>query len=85
VSADDWLGDQVSGWGVPTTRQYPRTLQDAFGPHTSRQVEEPAEPPTLAGRLVGALYWAISIALFGAMFTAHIWFPIAAIWWRKHT
>ncbi len=25
------------------TRQYPRTLQEAFGPHTSRKIQEPKE------------------------------------------
>lgn len=26
------------------TRRYPRTLQEAFGPHTSVRIEEPRDP-----------------------------------------
>jgi hypothetical protein len=26
------------------TRRYPRTLEEAFGPHTSRHIDEPPRP-----------------------------------------
>lgn len=29
---------------IMQTRKYPRTLQEAFGPHTSRDVQEPVTP-----------------------------------------
>ena len=52
-----------------TTRKYPRTLQEAFGPYTSREIHEPHEPLSdvlavcipLAVALVG---WLLSV-LFG--------------------
>lgn len=28
----------------PTTRHYPRTLQEAFGPHTSTSIDEDVRP-----------------------------------------
>lgn len=39
-----------------TTRRYPRTMAEAFGPHTSNHIDEPAPPPTpLAWRVMYAV------------------------------
>lgn len=48
-----------------TTRRYPRTMQEAFGPYTNRELSPkpaPAEPLTLAHvayplALIGVLAW----------------------------
>ena len=34
------------------TRKYPRTLQEAFGPYTSRQIDEPVRPFDRADKIV---------------------------------
>lgn len=52
---------------TPTTRRYPRTLQEAFGPHTSREVlpaPTSRKPLTLAQILylpaiVALIAWAL--------------------------
>jgi hypothetical protein len=38
----------------PTTRRHPRTLQEAFGPHASRDIQ-PIPEPGLLERLLNAL------------------------------
>lgn len=38
---------------APSTRRHPRTLQEAFGPHTSRELQ-PLPEPGLAERLLDA-------------------------------
>lgn len=42
-----------------TTKRFPRTLFEAFGPHTSRHIEEP-KPQTLAHE------WALYVVALGA-------------------
>jgi hypothetical protein len=44
---------------METTRKYPRTLAEAFGPHTSEKIEEPAEGHDVPRAL---LMWAAFIA-----------------------
>lgn len=51
------------------TRRHPRTLQEAFGPYTSRQIDEPKRPTPaqdialyVLAVLVAALLTAILIA-----------------------
>lgn len=36
---------------MDTTRRHPRTLQEAFGPYTSREIYEPRKPLTLWERI----------------------------------
>ena len=38
----------------PTTRRYPRTMQEAFGPYTSRGLHLPRPPYDAADRIVVA-------------------------------
>ena len=38
----------------PTCRRYPRTIQEAFGPHASRELQ-PLPEPGLAERLLNSL------------------------------
>lgn len=38
----------------PTTRKHPRTLQEAFGPYTSRSISEPHTPMDTADKIVAA-------------------------------
>lgn len=49
------------------TRRYARTLQEAFGPHTSRQISEPATEPDYPAA------WWFCIALIGAFTAAAVW------------
>ena len=39
-----------------TTRRHPRTLQQAFGPYTSREVEPMPHKPSKAERIADALF-----------------------------
>lgn len=45
------------------TRRYPRTLQEAFGPYTSTQIEEPSAPVHPADKVVLVACTLAAIAL----------------------
>ena len=47
------------------TRRYPRTLEQAFGPHTSRHITEPDEPMPTADKIVVAASLIAAAALIG--------------------
>ena len=46
------------------TRQYPRTLQQAFGPYTSNQIVEPKQPMDWQDKLV---YWGAAVTLISVV------------------
>jgi hypothetical protein len=58
-------------------RRAARTLEQAFGPHTSHHIDEPPEPPTAIERVLGTVYWLAAAALLVAMFSAPAWWPKA--------
>jgi hypothetical protein len=45
--------------GCPTVRRHPRTLQEAFGPHVSRELHTPREGATLAEKVMAVLAAAV--------------------------
>ena len=53
-----------------THRQYPRTLEQAFGPHCRRVIEE-SDPPPFPGTAIfgGLLAVVIFLILFGLLLT----------------
>ena len=52
---------------MQTVRKHPRTLQEAFGPYTSRDVHEPV---TRSDRVYGVLL-ATAIGVVGALLLVH--------------
>ena len=55
-----------------TTRRYPRTLTEAFGPHTSRHIEEPHAPMPTADKIVvigslAVLALVVALVIFGVI------------------
>lgn len=48
-----------------TTRRHPRTLQQAFGPYTSRELEPVPHKPSRAERIADALF-AVALGLICA-------------------
>lgn len=54
-----------------TTRRYPRTLQQAFGPYTSREVEPMRSKPSKWERAADALF-AVACGTAAAAFLFHI-------------
>lgn len=48
-----------------TTRRHPRTLQQAFGPYTSRDVEPMHDEPTRGERIADVLF-AVALGLICA-------------------
>lgn len=51
---------------MDTDRRYPRTLEQAFGPHTARRIDEPSHAPTttLGHRVVSVVCVLILMAFF---------------------
>lgn len=51
--------------------KFPRTLEEAFGPHTSRKIEEPGRPMDYADRIV---LWgcAVCAAILAALVIAGV-------------
>jgi hypothetical protein len=52
------------------TRKYPRTLQEAFGPYTSREIHEPVAPMHKADRIT---VWASAVALVSFLAVMVVW------------
>ena len=50
------------------TRRYPRTLQEAFGPYTSRDLEPPHEPLSLRAMIAIPTLTAVASWLFMCLF-----------------
>ena len=55
-----------------TTRRYPRTLTEAFGPYTSRHIEEPHDPMPTADKIVvigslAVLALVVALVIFGVI------------------
>ena len=53
-----------------TTRRYPRTLEEAFGPYAGRNVHERIEPMHRSDRIV---VWASAVSLVSFLFILFIW------------
>lgn len=51
----------------PTTRKYPRTLQEAFGPYTDNCVVEPVRPMDWRDKVVMAASVVAAVACFVAV------------------
>lgn len=52
---------------MDTTRKYPRTLEDAFGPYARGPVFEPAQRMPLGHRVVTWLSSILAVVLVGAV------------------
>lgn len=48
------------------TRRYPRTMQEAFGPHTSRQIHEPTPRTPLHEKALYAVALIAVLVVLGA-------------------
>jgi hypothetical protein len=53
-----------------TTRRYPRTLEEAFGPYAGRNVHEPRPEMDKQDRIV---IWATAVSLVSFLFILFIW------------
>lgn len=47
---------------MDTTRKHPRTLQEAFGPYTDSQIEEPLRPLDRADKIEAFVFAVIGVA-----------------------
>ena len=52
---------------MQTTRKHPRTMQEAFGPYTSRQIDEEPVPMILADKVVVTVSIAVMLTLLAAL------------------
>lgn len=52
---------------MDTTRKYPRTLEDAFGPYARGPVFEPVQRMPLGHRFVEWLVYILAVVLVGAV------------------
>lgn len=52
---------------MDTTRKYPRTLEDAFGPYARGPVFEPVQRMPLGHRFVEWLVYILAVVLVGAI------------------
>ena len=61
----------LSPYTLDTTARFHRTLQQAFGPYTSRAIEEPAEPHShiWADRALYLILAGVVLAYFMGAFT----------------
>jgi hypothetical protein len=49
---------------MQTTRRYPRTMQEAFGPYTSRSICEPYSPMALTDKIIVGVSLTICLSVF---------------------
>lgn len=53
------------------TRRYPRTVQEAFGPYTSRDVHPMRDPRGSRTERVASVVLAVLLGIFGALLLIH--------------
>ncbi len=52
---------------MESPRRYPRTMEEAFGPHTSRTIEEPYTPMQTADKIVLTASTIVGLGIIVAM------------------
>lgn len=52
---------------MQTTRRYPRTMQEAFGPYASRHIAEPYAPMPLADKIIVVVGLSIAAGVMAAV------------------
>ena len=57
---------------MQSPRRYPRTMQEAFGPYTSRAIDEPYAPMPMIDKIVLIVSTVIGACVLAAIFTGII-------------
>lgn len=57
---------------MQSPRKYPRTMQEAFGPYTSRAIDEPYSPMPMIDKIVLIVSTVIGACVLAAIFSGII-------------